>query len=74
MPTYRVIIEDDRCSDPQLVLVDVATEARAKQRAEELLRRSEHHRAVVVYEDDQLLFSMDGEWSWQPAEWREAGG
>ena len=58
MADFEVFIDDDRYSVPSLYLITAHSEARARAKAEELLRASDHHQGVEVRRDGESVFGL----------------
>jgi hypothetical protein len=58
MPDFEVFIDDDRYSVPSLYLITANSEARARAKAEELLRASDHHQGIELRQDGERIFAL----------------
>jgi hypothetical protein len=58
MPDFEVFIDDDRYSVPSLYLITANSEARARAKAEELLRASDHHQGVELRQDGERIYAL----------------
>jgi hypothetical protein len=58
MPDFEVFIDDDRYSVPSLYLITANSEARARAKAEELLRASDHHHGIELRQDGERIFAL----------------
>jgi hypothetical protein len=58
MPDFEIFIDDDRYSVPSLYLITAIGEARARAKAEEILRASDHHRGVELRQDGERIFAL----------------
>jgi hypothetical protein len=58
MPDFQVFIDDDRYSVPSLYLITANSEARARAKAEELLRASDHHLGIELRQDGERIFAL----------------
>jgi hypothetical protein len=58
MPDFEIFIDDDRYSVPSFYLITANSEARARARAEEFLRASDHHHGVELRRDGERIFAL----------------
>ena len=58
MPDFEIFIDDDRYSVPSLYLITANGEARARAKAEEILRASDHHQGVELRQDGERIFAL----------------
>jgi hypothetical protein len=58
MRDFEVFIDDDRYSVPSLYLITANGEARARAKAEELLRGSDHHHGVELRQDGERIYAL----------------
>jgi hypothetical protein len=58
MADFEVFIDDDRYSVPSLYLITAGNEARARAKAEELLRASDHHQGVELRQGGESIYAL----------------
>jgi hypothetical protein len=58
MRTFHFYIDDARCGVPRELVVEAIHEARAREMAEQMRAKSEHHHGVEVCEQGARLFGV----------------
>jgi hypothetical protein len=58
MRSFRIYVDDVRCSRPSELTVVVASQARALEMAQEIMARSEHHVGVELCEHGRRLSGL----------------